>query len=93
MTIIESLGLVAATLTTVAFIPQAVKTITTHATKDLSVSTYVLMSLGTLAWFIYGTQIGDVPIMLANSITFLLSVIILTFKLTENSGRKNAVSK
>lgn len=79
----STLGLIAAFMTTAAFVPQALKTIRTHSTKDLSISTYVLMSGGTFMWLVYGYLIKDVPLIGANVLTCLLSSIILYYKLTE----------
>jgi len=69
MTHISILGLIAALLTTGAYIPQAYKTIKTKSTSDLSTSTFSMLFIGTICWFFYGIFIKDTPIMLANGIT------------------------
>ena len=81
MSFITLFGLVAATLTTASFIPQAVKTIKTRHTKDISLGMYIILTTGVLLWFIYGIVKKDIPLMLANGITSLLALIILILKI------------
>lgn len=76
----EIIGYIAATLTTVSFLPQAVLTIRTHDTESLSLSMYCLFTAGVLLWLIYGLSISDKAIIMANSITFVLAFLILAFK-------------
>lgn len=74
---ITLLGLLAATCTTVAFVPQAVKTWRTKSAGDLSAGTFVLFWTGVVLWLAYGLLIGDVPIILANVVTLALATTIL----------------
>ena len=75
------LGLVAATCTTVAFIPQAIQTIKTKNTKDLSLSTYVLLIVGIILWLTYGVLVQDLPVIIANAVTFFFIGTILILKI------------
>ncbi len=75
------LGLLAASLTTGAFVPQVVKTWKTRSTTDLSLGMFLMLVFGTLCWFIYGLLKNDLPIILANGLTLSLSFIILFFKI------------
>ena len=50
MEITTLLGLVAATCTTISFLPQALKTIKTKNTKDLSLGMYTVLTTGVLLW-------------------------------------------
>jgi MtN3 and saliva related transmembrane protein len=77
----EIVGYIAATLTTLSFLPQAILTIKTKNTESLSLSMYSMFTLGVLCWLIYGLYIDDEAIIFANSITFLLAVSILSFKI------------
>ncbi|MGL1887066.1 MAG: SemiSWEET transporter [Reichenbachiella sp.] len=77
MDLINILGFAAATLTTAAFIPQAIKTIKTKHTKDLSLNMYLALNIGIALWFCYGIIQGALPIILANGITFCFTMIIL----------------
>ena len=81
MNFIRILGFIAASLTTVATLPQVLKVIKTKKTTDLSLLMYITMTTGVLFWFIYGLYIVDYPLIIANFITFMLSVTILIFKI------------
>lgn len=80
---ITLLGLVAACLTTGAYIPQVIKTWRTKATDDLSFGMYAMMTSGIFLWLIYGIINRDIPIIFANSIAIVLTFIILYFKIAE----------
>ena len=68
------LGFVAGTLTTLAFLPQVVKTWRTKSSNDLSIGTLSMICSGVLFWLVYGLLIGDLPIIAANSVTLVLVV-------------------
>jgi MtN3 and saliva related transmembrane protein len=78
-------GLLAAVLTSTSFLPQALKTIRTKDTTSISLSMYILFTLGTLLWFIYGIATNNFPVWLANGFTLILASIILFFKLQSTS--------
>ena len=77
----ELVGYSAAFLTTVAFIPQAYKVFKTNHTKDLSLSLFIIFSLGVFMWLVYGIILENIPMTLANIITLLLSLYILYKKI------------
>ncbi|MDD5461060.1 MAG: SemiSWEET transporter [Methylococcales bacterium] len=77
----EIIGYIAATLTTLSFLPQAILTIKTKDTESLSLSMYSMFTLGVLCWLIYGVYIDNGAIIVANSITFLLAASILSLKI------------
>ncbi len=77
----ETLGLIAGTLTTASFVPQAWKIWTTRSAQDLSWAMVAVFTLGTFLWLIYGITVGSMSIMIANAITFLLSLAICMMKL------------
>ena len=78
---ITILGLTAATLTTISFIPQVLKSLKTKKTRDISLTMYIILTIGIILWFIYGIIIKSAPIIIANSITFLLTMVILVSKI------------
>jgi len=78
---ITFIGFIAATCTTLAFLPQAIKTIKTKHTKDLSFVTYFVLTIGIFIWLVYGLIINDFPLIIANAITFLFAFIILMLKI------------
>ncbi|MDC0682794.1 SemiSWEET transporter [Sorangium atrum] len=78
---VTALGLVAATLTTVSFLPQVLRTVRTRDTRSISVGMYAAFVTGVGLWLIYGLLMQDVPIVVANAITFVLSGIVFLLKL------------
>jgi MtN3 and saliva related transmembrane protein len=78
---ITIIGLLAAACTTIAFLPQVIKTVKTKETKDISLLMYVILTTGILLWVVYGLLTIDLPIILANSITFVLALIVLMLKI------------
>jgi MtN3 and saliva related transmembrane protein len=77
----EWVGYLAAAMTTLAFVPQAVKTIRTRDTRSISLGMYVVFTAGIAMWLIYGIALNSMPMILANIVTFLLSATILGLKL------------
>jgi MtN3 and saliva related transmembrane protein len=74
-------GYAAAILTTLSFLPQAIKTIKEKNTEGISLVMYSLFTSGVLLWLVYGLFVKDTPIIVANAITFILAVIILALKI------------
>ena len=75
------IGLIAAFCTSLSFVPQAVKVIKTNDTESLSLTMYSLFSFGILMWLIYGILLKDIPMLIANTITLVLALIILIMKI------------
>jgi MtN3 and saliva related transmembrane protein len=78
---VTALGLLAGTLTTIAFVPQVIKTWRTRSTHDISLGMFAIFVAGIIVWLIYGAIIGDVPVIAANAATLLLAGTILVFKI------------
>ena len=76
------IGVIAAGLTSFAFIPQVLKMYTTRSAKDISLVTLIQLSLGVSLWIIYGMYLKDCIIILANTVTLLtlLSALFLYYK-------------
>lgn len=81
MDLITILGLIAATLTTVSFLPQAIKTWQTKRTKDISLPMYATFTIGVFLWLVYGLFVNSLPIIFANAITLVLASCILFLKI------------
>ncbi len=75
------LGLIAATLTTFSLVPQVVKTWKMKETRDISLSMFVMLAIGIVLWTVYGFIIRDLPVILANCLSFIFTVIIIFFKI------------
>lgn len=78
---IEILGLIAATCTTSAFVPQVYKAWVQKSTRDISLVMYMVLVAGTLLWFVYGLYHESLAIILANSITAVLAFMMIGLKL------------
>ena len=78
---IEYIGYAAGILTTLAFLPQALKVFRSKQTRDISLLWTVLMIAGVFLWLCYGYANRSLPMMIANSITLLLLMVIFIFKL------------
>tara|TARA_B100000427_G_C14963862_1_gene357977 strand:+ start:200 stop:466 length:267 start_codon:yes stop_codon:yes gene_type:complete len=73
----QYLGYLAGLLTTIAFIPQVLKVWKTKSTEDISIWMFLIFTTGVFLWLIYGLLIKNNSIIVANAITFLLSLMIL----------------
>ena len=77
----DLIGYCAATLTTSAFIPQAIKTLRSRDTRAISLGMYVTFTSGIVLWFVYGLALDSWPIIISNALTFLLAAAILMLKI------------
>ncbi|HET6604553.1 MAG TPA: SemiSWEET transporter [Xanthomonadaceae bacterium] len=75
------IGAVAATLTTIAFVPQAVRTWRTRDTHGISLLMYAVFTVGVGFWLAYGIVLHSWPMIVCNVITLLLAAGILAMKL------------
>ena len=91
MDVTEILGIVAATLTTVSFVPQAALVIRTRRTGGISLLTYALFVAGVALWLVYGLRLGSAPIIAANGITLILAGSILFIAARERFGRRGTL--
>jgi MtN3 and saliva related transmembrane protein len=78
---IQLLGLFAGACTTIAFLPQVLKTWKSRSAKDLSLSMFSIFSLGVALWLVYGFMVQDIPVIAANLVTLMLASTLLVFKL------------
>ena len=81
MDFITILGLAAATITTISFLPQMFKTWQTKSAKDVSLVTLMTFISGVFLWLIYGIYLQSLPIILANAVTLVFNLIILWLKI------------
>lgn len=78
---VEAVGLTAGVLTTLAFLPQVLKTWRTRAVRDLSLPMYLALTVGVFLWLVYGLLQDSPSIILANGVTFILALSILIMKI------------
>jgi len=81
MQVTDLIGSIAATLTTVSFIPQVWRIWQTRHTKDISLMMYVAFTGGVALWLVYGLLLGSWPIIIANGITVCLAGAVLAMKI------------
>lgn len=75
------LGYAAATLTTLAFVPQAWLTFRSRDTSGISLGMYSVFTAGVALWLAYGIALGEWPIIVANAVTLALASAILAMKI------------
>lgn len=87
----DIIGFIAAFITTVAFLPQTIKTIFTRKTEGISLIMYVMFSSGVFLWIIYALYIENLAILLANIFTFIFSALITSIKLINVLKQKERI--
>ncbi len=83
---IELIGLLAAILTTTAFIPQVFKVMKAESSEGLSLTTYLIFITGVSLWLIYGIFKMSFSMILGNGITVLLASIIIYYILKNKNS-------
>jgi MtN3 and saliva related transmembrane protein len=78
---IEMIGAIAATITTLCWVPQAIKVVRTRETAAISLVMYLMLALGITMWLAYGVLIGSWPLIGANAVTLVPVLAILGMKL------------
>ncbi len=77
----DLIGFLAGAFTTLALAPQAVKSWKTKQTKDVSFGWITILTTGVFLWILYGLFINSKPVYIANILTFVLCVIVLSLKM------------
>jgi len=85
-TLIETVGSLAAILTTGSFVPQVWLTFKSRDVSGISLGMYSAFTLGVAMWLFYGLAKGSWPIAVANLLTLTFALMILAMKLV--FGRK-----
>ena len=81
MLLTDTIGSIAACLTTASFVPQVWHTLRTKDVSGISLGMYSLFTVGVALWLVYGILMVAWPIIIANSITTSLALAILVMKL------------
>jgi MtN3 and saliva related transmembrane protein len=77
----DLIGMIAGTLTTIAFVPQVWRVWKTRSTSDISLGMYLVFTTGVVFWLVYGLMLGAWPIIVANAVTLALTGTVLALKL------------
>ena len=80
----EIFGYAAALLTTIAFLPQLIRTFKTKSSSDISLVMLIMFMTGLAFWIIYGWETNSIPILAANITTLILNSCILVLKIIYN---------
>jgi len=75
------IGGIAALLSTISFLPQAIKIIRTRDTESISTGMYAVTVIGFVLWTGYGAMLRQWPVIASNGICLVVSSFILTMKL------------
>ena len=78
---VEFIGLSAAFLTTLSFLPQTLMVLRSGETAGISLLMYAMFTIGVASWLAYGLMQASLPIILANAVTLVLAAIILSMKI------------
>ncbi len=78
---VPAIGTAAAVLTTLCWVPQALKIILTRDTRSISLITQATLVAGIVMWLVYGLEMDDQPLIWANIVTLCLNTLILGMKL------------
>ena len=81
MTLTDLIGTLAAVLTTISFLPQALHTFRTKDVRGISLGMYSVFTVGVAMWLVYGLLLNAWPVVIANCITLALASAILAMKL------------
>jgi len=76
----ELIGYLAATLTTISFIPQVLHTWRLRSAHGISFGMYAIFTSGVALWLVYGLLLGAWPLIIANAATLVLALFILAMK-------------
>lgn len=86
----EFFGYACGFCTTIAFLPQAIKSIATKNVSGLSLAMYIIYCIGLVFWVLYGVYLNSFQIILFNSITLIFNSIILYMIITTKKKHKKA---
>ena len=78
---IDLIGYAAACMTTVSFLPQLIRVVKLRSARDISLGMFLIFTVGTVFWLIYGLSVHSLPVTIANGLTLVLSASILVCKL------------
>jgi MtN3 and saliva related transmembrane protein len=79
--LVDTVGMAGAVLTTVCWLPQAIKIVRERETRSISLPATSLFTLGVAFWLIYGLAIADWPLIGSDVVTLALMLVILALKL------------
>ena len=79
--LVDAVGMIGAVLTTVCWLPQAIKIIRSRDTRAISLTGTLVFTIGVVFWLAYGLAIADMPLITSNIVTLGLMLAIVGMKL------------
>jgi MtN3 and saliva related transmembrane protein len=79
MDYVDLIGLFAGTCVTISVIPQILKVWRTKKVKAISLKTFSILTFGIGVWIVYGILKNDLPIIITNSLSLCLNLIMIYF--------------
>ena len=87
----DLIGTIAASLTTLSFLPQAILVLRTRETRGISLGMYSVFTFGVALWIIYGITLNAWPVIIANAVTLCLALCILSVVVQQRWQKKDSV--
>jgi MtN3 and saliva related transmembrane protein len=84
--LVDTIGMTGAVLTTVCWLPQAMKIIRSRETGAISLAGTLAFTIGIVFWLIYGLALMDWPLITSNVVTLALMSVIVALKLRHGRG-------
>ncbi len=91
--LIDLIGFAAAICTTASFLPQLIRVLRLRSARDISLGMFIIFSIGTALWLVYGLLAHSMPVLIANAVTFALSMAILILKIKYDAEYERAQLK
>lgn len=88
----DLLGYIGATLTTIAFLPQALLAWRADDLSSISLPMYLIFVTGVSFWLAFGILSNITPVIIANALTLLLAGSVLALKIRDLRRRKSAAT-
>ena len=79
--LVQVIGALAAVLTTLCWVPQAVKIVRERETRAISLPGTLLSAIGFLLWLVYGLALADAPLIASSAVTLAITAAILALKI------------
>ena len=80
--VVEYIGYFGSFLTSITFLPQGYKSWQSKSVGDLSIWMILIVLTSTIVWLVYAFAIHSGPVISANLVVLVLTLVLLYFKLT-----------
>jgi MtN3 and saliva related transmembrane protein len=76
---VHLVGYIAASFTTFSLLPQIIRIRRLKEAKDVSLVMPLMVAAGSLLWTVYGFLISSPPVIVANAIALIISIVTVVF--------------